>query len=87
MSLLVPRRFTSKPTYQSFTQECYEITEENRLNFTNILLNIKSERIRTIHKDIPNNEKMQLDNYINFWNVKEERKHFKELMERKIPAT
>ena len=77
----------SKPTYQSFTQECYEITEENRLNFSNILLNIKSERIRTIQKEIPINEKMQLDNYINFWNVKEARKHFKELMERKIPAT
>ena len=78
---------TSKPTYQSFTQECYEITQEHRLKFSNILLNIKSERITTTQKEIPINEKMELATCLNFWNVKEQRKHFKELMEIKIPRT
>ena len=75
----------STATHQSTIHDCLEIANANGIDFYEILLNVNHIKVKTTHNNVPVMEELQ--QCLQFWNMGEQRKHFKALMEDKVIRT
>ncbi len=72
--------------YNSLVWDCLEITRENGLNIFDLLLNVEKIEVKPIYQQIPEEANSCIQNCIKFWNVGEQRKTFKNLLEESVPV-
>ena len=72
----------SSSTHQSTIHDCFTLALKHDIDFYNILLNIKTQKIKTVHKIVV--DKAEIQNCLRFWHIGERRQRFKTLMENRI---
>ena len=75
----------STAIHQSMIHDCLTIAHVNGIDFYEILLNINDVKVKTVHNNVPILEELQ--QCLQFWNIGEQRRHFKTLMEDRIIRT
>ena len=77
---------TSGLRCNSLIWDCHKLTQDNGINFFDLLLNVKKVVIESTCTPLSDETSNYLKNCFRFWNVAEERRRFKNLLEENIPV-
>ena len=75
---------TTNTRYESLVWDCYNLSKENKLSFIDILLDTNEQIIKPIFPPLPDDVSKCINDTIEFWNAKEQRKSFRQMMEESI---
>ena len=71
--------------YPSFVTDIYNITIQLDIDFYELLINKKYPKIYSYYDEIPEENENNLNECLKFWNIRNQRKRFANIMEERIP--
>ena len=80
-SNIILKTLQTSARYSSLIWDCYSLAQENELDFYVLLLNIKKLYIEYDSAPIPEETTNCMKNCIRLWNIAEEKRRFRDLLE------
>ena len=84
-SNIILKTLQTSARYSSLIWDCYSLAQENELDFYVLLLNIKKLYIEYDSAPISEETTNCMKNCIRLWNIPEERRRFRDLLEARVP--
>ena len=87
-SSVILKTLQTNKVHESLIWDCYQLAQENSINFYDLLLNVsaKKQHVEPVFPVIPEEAINCMEMSVRFWNVGEQRKKFKNLLEENVPS-